>query len=125
MVTPNAAAAAEALPLREIDALLDRIRAGAMAGDWQNLSTQGPALEALLPALARLHPGPGAEAALSPLRHKARQAADCLAAATRGVRAARHRIEEIRQAQTSLSTYDGQGRKAEVKTTAPQLLQRF
>lgn len=112
-------------PMAEVDLLLDSIRAETLAGDWQSLSAKAPALEALLPALAALRGAPATRAALAPLQKKALHTSECLAAAARGVRAARHRLEEIRQAQTSLATYDDHGRRAEVKTAAPQLLQRF
>ncbi|AZB53848.1 hypothetical protein EBL89_00390 [Cereibacter sphaeroides] len=96
-----------------LDSLLDEIRRTVSAGDLAAL----PGLETrLAEALERLPPEP---ARLAALRRKAEGNLACLAAAARGVRAARRRLEEIRQAASgTVVVYDGHGRRAETRPEA-------
>jgi hypothetical protein len=76
-----------------------------------------------LPALSRLTPGiesatlaPADRASAERLHAKAQRNARLLQAATRGVKAARLRVEEITRGPT-LTTYDARGQKALLPTS--------
>ncbi|MFQ6773941.1 hypothetical protein V6Z69_01910 [Cereibacter sphaeroides] len=97
----------------QLVSLLDEIRQTVTAGDLAAL----PGLETrLAEALERLPRDP---ARLIALRRRAEGNLACLAAAARGVRAARRRLDEIRQtASGTVVVYDGRGRRAETRPEA-------
>lgn len=64
------------------------------------------------------------EEALRRIRQKASRNAVVLLAAQRGIRSARRRLEEVREAASGLTTYDRQGKRAAV-SEARQLAQRL
>lgn len=96
-----------------IERMLDDMRRRVMAGDLASL----PALEAdLAQAVQGLRPATVEDA--QKIRAKAMRNLACLEAAARGVRAARRRLDEIRQAASgTIVVYDDRGRRAE---TAPE-----
>lgn len=90
----------------ELEILLDQTRDALISGNFADLADIASVVERLstsLPPLDR----PTAER----LRRKADQNARLLQAANRGIRAARHRLDEISSG-TSLATYDAHGRRA-------------
>lgn len=96
-----------------IERMLDDMRRRVMAGDFASL----PALEADL-ARAMEHLEPVTADRARQIRAMAARNLACLEAASRGVRAARRRLEEIRKAASgTIVGYDGRGRRAE---TAPE-----
>lgn len=64
------------------------------------------------------------EEVLRRIRQKASRNAVVLLAAQRGIRSARRRLEEVREAASGLTTYDRQGKRAAVSETR-QLAQRL
>ncbi len=103
-----------------ICAELDGVYAALRAGRIEGLSAMAVRLEAGLASLA----DPGAEA-LATIRHRAARNAACLAAAGRGVRAARRRIAEIRAIEAGCVTYDMHGRRDEAGASEGLLVRRL
>jgi hypothetical protein len=88
--------------------LLDLVHAALMAADHA-------ALGALESDLLQELDQPGfalTEAELRLVRHRAARNAVCLLAAQRGLKAARRRLGDIRDAASGLVTYDREGRRA-------------
>lgn len=95
-------------PLAELEALLDREAAAVRCADFTGLEGLATRKQALIDALAG-EPAPE-EQALDRLRQKAARNASALEAARQGLRAARRRILELRQADRP-ETYDSAGRR--------------
>lgn len=100
--------------------LLDAVHAALLGADF-----------AALPGLSRVlaqeldHPtGPVSPGDLQVIRRKAERNAACLLAARRGIKAAQHRLSEIRTTTGGLVTYDRSGKRAEVRQSQI-LTQRF
>lgn len=94
----------------ELDHSLDRLRAALRRGDLAELALAATAIEAQLTALDQ----PPDEAILHRLRGKAERNLKLLEAAARGLRAARHRLQEIAAGGRGLSTYDMRGQRADL-----------
>lgn len=88
-----------------LEAVLQDVYLALRAGDLARLEELCTRTEV---ALARISGAPDARMA-ERLRHLAQRNAACLDAAARGIRAARRRVVEIRDAQTGTRTYDGNG----------------
>lgn len=91
--------------MTDLEAILDDSRAALLAGDMARLAD-------LADALAVAEP-PSDPAALHRLRQKAERNAQLLAAALKGIRAARRRLQDL-TGQGRSSTYDAQGRRGEI-----------
>ncbi|OIQ77653.1 hypothetical protein GALL_406500 [mine drainage metagenome] len=101
-----------------LDAELDAIRRGELSA-LEDLSTR---TENLLESLIA---GPMPDArTLERLRAKATRNAATLAAASRGVRAARRRLAELFQAAEGLDTYDASGRRNGLGANATKVERR-
>jgi hypothetical protein len=100
---------------------LDAIRTDLTLGRLDNVALHSQQIEQLLPQLEGL-----TDAALAQrLRDTARRNEACLAAARRGVMAARQRLADVLAAAQGFATYDGQGRRAVIEAALPQLAQRI
>lgn len=88
-----------------LEAVLQDVYLALRAGDLARLEELCTRTES---ALARLS-GSSDARMVERLRDLARRNAACLDAAARGIRAARRRVAEIRDAQTGTRTYDGNG----------------
>lgn len=97
--------------MAQLEDLLDRAAEALLAGDLTALGALTPRIEE---CAAALHPQDCATA--ERLGRKASRNARLLEAATRGVKAARLRVTEIKQGPT-LTTYDAHGRKAAISPT--------
>ena len=96
-------------PIAALAALLEQEFTALRQADFADLDEIATDKEALLGALAAA-PAPTA-AALDALIVQANRNAACLQAASRGIRAARRRLAELRRAAEGLSTYDRNGRR--------------
>lgn len=93
--------------LAQLENLLDDVQQALIAGNYSALRLASTQLEQALTQLA-----PNSDRAeLERLRRKADRNAACALAAGRGIRAAQHRLAEIRQAAAGLVTYDEKGRR--------------
>ncbi len=104
-----------------LEQALDRVQEGLQRGILSDLSERAAEIAALMPGIAGLDDLTLAQR----LHSKAARNQVCLAAAARGVRAARRRLTEVATAQTGLSTYDGQGRRAALQPDTGHLAQRL
>lgn len=96
--------------MTNLDQLLDEMALCARRADFAGLGSLAPRIEAALGAL-----GQGVDPnALYRWQGKAKENAQLLDAAGRGLRAARRRLEESRAARKTLQTYDKKGRKSDV-----------
>jgi hypothetical protein len=91
-----------------LETLLDQTRDAVLAGDLLVLAALAPQVAAMADALPRLD-----AVAAERLRGKAERNAQLLLAATRGVRAAQGRLQEIAAGPT-LTTYDARGQRAAI-----------
>ncbi|MDP4032547.1 MAG: hypothetical protein Q8P60_06835 [Pseudorhodobacter sp.] len=106
---------------RALEAALDRMHQAVLAGEFENVAALEPKIEALISGLTEL-----TDRSLSQrLASKAARNATCLQAAARGLRAALRRLAEIRSACDGLQTYDGLGKRAEVRHSVGRLAQRL
>jgi hypothetical protein len=90
-----------------IESLMDRMHQAILAADFPNLGLLSPELEAALETL----PAQINKTTLLRLRHKAERNAKGAQAASRGVRAAIRRLEEVKQNANGLVTYDEKGQR--------------
>jgi hypothetical protein len=88
-----------------LEAVLQDVYLALRAGDLLRLEELCDRTEAALTHLS----GPTDARMAERLRDLAHRNAACLEAAARGIRAARRRVAEIRDAQTGTRTYDGNG----------------
>ena len=103
-----------------VERALDDVQECLQQGKLADLADPAEVIARLMPQMAGL-----SDLALAQrLRAKAVRNAACLAAATRGVRAARRRITDVTAAQNWLATYDVQGRRASVLPPDSVLQQR-
>ncbi len=104
-----------------LEQALDRVQEGLQRGVLSGLAAGVAEIASLMPGIAGLD-----DLTLARRLHtKAARNQACLAAAARGVRAARRRLTEVATAQTGLSTYDGQGRRAALQPDTGHLAQRL
>ncbi len=102
-----------------LETLLDQTRDAVLAGDFAALADLAPQVEAEAGDLPRLD-----AAAARRLQQKAARNAQLLQAATRGIRAAQDRLEEICNGPT-LTTYDARGKRAAIALPSVVLPRRF
>ena len=95
-----------------LEAILDEMRNCIIIADYSGLTGLTQQLDQ---AISNIRPK-NAES-LQRLKSKAAHNATLLDAARRGITAARRRLEDARRAAQGLQTYDGQGRRCDVKTT--------
>ena len=98
---------------------LDRVRDAVVAGDLGKLGPLTETIERLLQNVDGL-----TEADLALIRSKANRNSTTLGAAMQGVRAARRRLAELREASTGHRTYGPGGQRSSVATLSPTLRQR-
>jgi hypothetical protein len=103
-----------------LSGVLDEVLLAVRTGRFDQLEMAARRLEAGEEQLAGMGAG-----ALSAIRRKAEMNAQCLAAALRGVRAARRRIAEIADLQKGMTTYDCHGRRDETQRPPGGLVERF
>lgn len=104
-----------------IEAMLDRMFLAIRHGDL----TQVPELtDAVGNAIAALQ-GETDAARLRRIQTKAARNTLCLAAAGRGLRAARRRLEAVATAQNGMQTYDGDGQSQTISNASTALRQRL
>lgn len=103
-------------PTSELGDLLDAVHAALRLGDLAALAPLTDRIEALLDTAP-----PGDAGVLRGLAAKVERNAACLAAARRGLRAARRRIAEVAATQAGLATYDGRGRRQEIVAEGARL----
>jgi hypothetical protein len=101
-----------------LETLLDQTRDAVLAGDIAALADLAPQVEAEAGDL-RLD-----ASAVRRLQEKAARNAQLLQAATRGIRAAQDRLEEISSGPT-LTTYDARGKRAAIAPPSPAMPRRF
>ncbi len=99
-----------------LDALLDRAAEALLAGDFAELAALAPQIDSAELAVTD-------RASAERLQEKALRNARLLEAATRGVKAARHRMTEITRGPT-LTTYDARGQKAAILPLGPEPARR-
>jgi len=99
----------------EIEALLDATASAIARADFPLAADLALQIEAVLEA-GGLSAAPEM---LERLQRKADRNAAHLAAARRGIRSARRRVEELRRALSGLSTYDGKGRLSGLTAGGP------
>ncbi|MDR7126829.1 hypothetical protein [Pseudotabrizicola sp. 4114] len=97
-----------------IATLLADVRNTLITGDYGQLATLIPALEA-----AEAQMPANSLTQLKAMKAEAERTAHCLQAALSGVRSARRRVAEISEAAKGLTTYDRDGHKATVPNGAP------
>jgi hypothetical protein len=102
-----------------LETLLDQTRDAVLAGDIAALADLAPQVEAEAGDLPRLD-----ASAVRRLQEKAARNAQLLQAATRGIRAAQDRLEEISSGPT-LTTYDARGKRAAIAPPSPAMPRRF
>jgi hypothetical protein len=90
-----------------IESLMDQMHQAILTADFPSLGLLSPELEAALEAL----PTQIDQSTLLRLRHKADRNAMDAQAASRGVRAAIRRLEEVKQNTNGLVTYDEKGQR--------------
>ncbi|MFN3824072.1 MAG: hypothetical protein ACK4GW_04165 [Pseudorhodobacter sp.] len=88
-----------------LETVLEDVYAALRQGDLPSLAALSLRMEEALSRIAH----PPEAAALRRLQDLARRNAACLEASARGIRAARRRLTEIRDARTGTRTYDGKG----------------
>jgi hypothetical protein len=94
--------------LTALETLLDQTRDAVLAGDLQTLAALAPQVAAMTDDLPRLD-----AVVAERLRSKAERNAQLLQSATRGIRAAQGRLQEIAAGPT-LTTYDARGQRAAI-----------
>ncbi|MGL4235584.1 hypothetical protein [Tabrizicola sp.] len=99
-----------------LEDLLDHAAEALLIGDLAALGALTPQIKTALSALTP-------DAATRRLRDKALRNARLLEAATRGVKAARHRLTEITRGPT-LTTYNARGQKAAIAPLGPDPARR-
>lgn len=104
----------------DIEALMDQMHDAILAADFSALGLLSPELEAALEAL----PTHIDEITLLRLRAKAERNANGALAASRGVRAAIRRLDEVKQNACALVTYDDKGQRS-TKVLHGELSRRF
>ncbi|MBO6603384.1 hypothetical protein [Rhodophyticola sp.] len=107
---------------RALMALLTRQGEDLRNGDLAGLARSTPALARALEQLGRTRPAETDEEALQSLRRAARQNAELMAAALRGVKAARAMLAQKPDA--SFTGYDATGRTAPIGSARPNLERR-
>ncbi|WP_375551017.1 hypothetical protein [Rhodophyticola porphyridii] len=107
---------------RALMALLTRQGEDLRNGDLAGLARSTPALAQALEQLGRTRPAETDEEALQSLRRAARQNAELMAAALRGVKAARAMLAQKPDA--SFTGYDATGRTAPIGAARPNLERR-
>lgn len=103
-----------------LEAVLQDVYLALRAGDLSRLEELCNRTEV---ALDRFAAPPDARIA-ERLRQLARRNAACLEATARGIRAARRRVVEIREAQTGTRTYDGHGQRHLIAPSQDRLSHR-
>jgi hypothetical protein len=91
----------------EIETLMDQMHLAIQTADFAALGGLSSALEEALTALPEGLDAPS----LQRLRHKAERNANGAQAASRGVRAALRRLDEVKQNANGLVTYDDKGQR--------------
>ena len=102
-----------------LETLLDQTRDAVLTGDLAMLADLAPRVAAMAEDLPRLD-----AVAADRLRGKAERNAHLLQAATRGVRAAQGRLEEI-SAGPTLTTYDARGQRAAIASISATVPRRI
>lgn len=91
----------------QIDAMMDAMHQAIISADFEHLQRLAPDLEAALIGL-----GPEAErSAMRRLQAKAQRNSQAALAASKGVRAAIQRLEDVRQTAAGLMTYNENGKR--------------
>lgn len=96
--------------MARLSAILDDVRAALAVADYARLDGLTAAMAQELTTLETSRNRP----ALLRLQRQAERNSACLLAAQRGLRAARRRMDDIRQARAGLVTYDLRGRHSEL-----------
>ena len=99
-----------------LDTLLEDMAVQVRRADFSALARLTPQLETALAGLGGIVDA----AVMGRLQRKAEENALLLDAARRGLRAARRRLEETRRVGAGLQTYDGHGRRSELRGTKRQ-----
>lgn len=106
--------------MHDLARTLDLVRDAAVTGQLGKL---GPLIENIE---RLLHDAPGlTEAEIALIRSKANRNIAILGAAMQGVRSARRRLAELREASTGHRTYGPGGQRSSVATLTPTLRQRI
>lgn len=100
--------------MKTLENVLDEVGNAARLANISQLGNLARRLEEALLNIEHLGPKALSPAHLQRLKTKAEQNALLLDAALRGTRAARRRIEDVRQAAKGLQTYDNRGQRAEI-----------
>ena len=108
-------------PDETLETALDATHDALVEGRFEAL----PALTELTESLFSLLDRKSDAATLARIKQKAARNAECLKAATRGMKAARQRLKDVTSATTSLGTYDREGRRDALPDPQGQLRQRF
>lgn len=104
-----------------LERVMERLHIAVISGDLGAL----PALAAEAEAGIAAMPGTDDVAAVRRIQALAARNAACLAAAARGVRAARRRLTEIAAAKAGLQTYDDTGATQRIGVVGGAMTQRF
>lgn len=104
-----------------LEAAMDALRNDLVEGRIKNLPLHLEQIEQLLPRLSALTD----RKLMERLRDNAQRNEACLAAARRGVQAARQRLADLLAASRGFSTYDGKGRRAPIEAMGQNLAQRI
>jgi len=108
-------------PIAEpLETVLEDVYAALRQGDLPSLAALSQRMEEALSRIA----SPSEAAALGRLQGLARRNAACLDAAARGIRAARRRLTEIRDARAGTRTYDGKGQASVIRPDESLLAHR-
>lgn len=102
--------------MQQLEALLDSAAAALIAGDFD-------ALARLTPQIESLDLGTPDRKTAEILQAKALRNARLLDAASRGLKAAKHRMSEVTRGPT-LTTYDARGQKAQISPLANVAVRR-
>lgn len=102
-----------------LETLLDQTRDAVLGGDLAALAALAPQVAAMADDPPRLD-----AVAADRLLRKAERNADLLQAATRGVRAAQGRLDEINAGPT-LTTYDARGQRSAIAPPLPMAQRRI
>lgn len=99
--------------VNRMSVILDAVRTALTLAEYDQLDALTGAMAGELAVLERQAHRPANKPALLRLQSRADRNAACLLAATRGMKSARRRLEDIRAARSGLVTYDLKGRRAE------------
>ncbi|ETX29700.1 flagellar protein FlgN [Roseivivax isoporae] len=108
--------------LKKLNKLLDDERAALVAGDFDRIDELAREKGILLDQLAADMPASGA--ALAPLQLKLRRNRALFEQALEGLRAVADRLAELRAVGGGGETYDGEGRRQKIKSTAQSTLEK-